>query len=462
MTRAGAILLINPDWRGIRKQKQPQFKRIWQPLDLATAAAILERNGFSVQILDNNIKRLSPQEIGRLSADFDKIFVTSTPYDRWQCPSLDISFFFRTVEHIPPKRLYLMGAHVTERPGIILEATGARLAILGEPEQTILDLVRRDLLPEIPPDIPGIAYFKDGRFIRSPPRGYISDLDQLPYPAYHLLDMERYYYEFLGTDFAIIEGSRGCPHRCSFCYLGMYGNRFRQKSLERLLNEVAYLKDQFRTQNIYFMDLEFALNRPFILSFCKALVKNDVGINWCCQTRVTDVDKDLLKWMKKAGCSLIHFGVEAGSSRILNQTGKGIKVSDCVKAISMTHENGIRTALFMNFGFPGETRAEMESTIDLSIRLNPTYASFHLIVPFPGTRLAEEVNLDPEALPAHLYPHYNDVHHDLKSLKSVLRRAYLRFYLRPSYIISFLRELIRQRANHGRLFVRLLHRSLNS
>ena len=102
MTNPGAVLLINPDWRGIGKQKQPQFKRIWQPLDLAIAAALLEKKGFSVQILDNNIERLSPQDIGKLSDSFDKVFVTSTPYDRWQCPSLDIRFFFNTIKHIPP------------------------------------------------------------------------------------------------------------------------------------------------------------------------------------------------------------------------------------------------------------------------------------------------------------------------------------------------------------------------
>ena len=456
MTSPETILLINPDWTGIKRQKQPQFKRIWQPLDLATAAAMLEQNGFTVQILDNNIECLSPQAIGQRAAGCDKVFVTSTPYDRWQCPSLDITFFFRTIEAIPPERLYIMGAHVTERPEAILERSQARLAILGEPEQTILEVAMRDLSSEIPPDIPGIAYFKDNRFIRSTARGFIEDLDQLPYPAYHLLDMDRYYYEFLGKDFAIMEGSRGCPHRCSFCYLEMYGNRFRQKSLDRLVNEVAYVRERFHVRNIYFMDLEFALNRAFVRSFCKELIRHDMGINWCCQTRVTDVDNDLLKWMKQAGCSLIHFGVEAGSDRILSQTGKGIKVSDCVKAISMARENGIRTALFMNFGFPGETAAEMESTIKLAIRLNPSYVSFHLIVPFPGTRLAKEFNIDPEAFPVHLYPHYNYIHHDLKTLKSVLRRAYLRFYLRPSYLIGFLKRHMRPGLDQSRLFFRLL------
>jgi anaerobic magnesium-protoporphyrin IX monomethyl ester cyclase len=456
MTRSETILLINPDWTGIRRQKQPQLKRIWQPLDLATAAAMLEREGFPVQILDNNIHHLAPQAVGQRAARCRKVFVTSTPYDRWQCPSLDIGFFFRTIEQIPRERLYIMGAHVTERPGAILRRSRARLAVLGEPEQTILELARRDTSPDIPSDIPGIAYLKDDRLLRSAPRGFIQDLNDLPYPAYHLLDMDRYHYEFLGRDFAILEGSRGCPHQCRFCYLGMYGHRFRQKRLDRLVAETAYVRDRFHVRNIYFMDLEFALDRGFVRSFCEALIQHDMGIRWCCQTRVTDVDDDLLALMKQAGCRLIHFGVEAGSPRILSRTGKGITVSDCVRAVSLARRNGIRTALFMNFGFPEETRTDMESTIRLALRLDPDYVAFHLIVPFPGTRLAREIDLDPEAFPAHLYPHYNHVHHDLATLTSMLRRAYLRFYLRPSYLMRAIKNHGLPGLDQGKLFLRML------
>jgi len=122
----------------------------------------------------------------------------------------------------------------------------------------------------------------------------------------------------------------------------------------------------------------------------------------------------------------------------------------------MAHEAGIRTALFLNFGFPGETRGEMESTIRLAVRLNPTYASFHLIIPFPGTRLAKQIGIDPEAFPPHLYPQYNYVHHEYKTLKNMLRKAYLKFYLRPSYLIRFRDRELRPKFRQGKLFFRLL------
>jgi len=449
-------MLVNPDWTGIRRQMQPQVRRIWQPLDLAIAAALLEQDGFSVELLDNNVHHLPPKALGARAARFDKVFVTSSPYDRWQCPALDLSFFFRSLAAIPRGRLYIMGAHVTERPETLLRESRARAAILGEPERTVLELARMDVSTGIPSDIPGIAFMKKGRLVRSPERRDLEDLNELPYPAYHLLDMKHYGYDFLGRDFAILEASRGCPHHCSFCYLGMYGNRFRQKGLDRLLGEVAYVKERFGVRNIYFMDLEFALEPSFVKSFCRAMIKEDMGVNWCCQTRVSDVDDDLLSWMSRAGCSLIHFGVEAGSPRVLEQTRKGIRISDGDRAVSKARTHGIRTALFMNFGFPGETRKEMEATIDLAIRLNPTYASFHLIVPFPGTRMAREIGLDPESFPPHQYPHYNHVGHELSTLKAMLRKAYARFYLRPGYLKHFLRAGRLPGLGQGRLFLRLL------
>ncbi len=456
MKRSTSVLLINPHWQGIRRQLQPQFRRRWQPLDLALAAGLLEKEGVKVRILDNNVEELSPREVGLLSAGSDKIFVTSTPYDRWQCPSLNIQFFFDTLAHIPRERLYVMGAHVTERPEAVLKKSRARAALLGEPEQTILEIVNNDNGDAVAPGIQGIAFLKGGRMVTTGPRNRPLDLNELPRPAYHLLNMDRYRYEFMGENFAILEGSRGCPYRCNFCYLGMYGNGFRQKALERLLDEVRYLAREFRVRNIYFMDLEFGLNQKRLISLCKALVQMNLGVEWCCQTRVTDVNREVLSWMKKAGCTLIHFGVEAGSDRILEQTGKGITVNDCARALRMTKRAGIRTALFMNFGFPGERLKEMKATIRLAIRLNPTYAAFHLIVPFPGTTLARQTGIDPEAFPPHLYPHFNGTDHDLKTLKSVLRSAYLRFYLRPAYLMDLLRRQIRPRMDQGRLFMRLI------
>jgi len=458
MRRIQSILLINPNWTGIHKQKQFQFKRRWPPLDLAIAGAMLEQSGHHVQIIDNNVTHLTPEKIGRLSIKFDRIFVTSTPYDRWQCPSLNISFFFDTLQYIQTDRLYIMGAHVTERAKTILSVSKARAAILGEPEQSIFNIVQKDHSANFPADISGTAFFKESRFIQNPSPKHLAVMNDLPFPAFHLLPMNRYYYEFMGDRFTILEGSRGCPFQCHFCYLGMFGSRFRQKSLERFLDEIVYTVNHFQVKYIYFMDLEFGLNRQFLVSLCKALIRLNLGFSWCCQTRVTDMDSQVLSLMKQAGCTLIHFGIESGSERILEKTGKRIRISDCFQAVSLAHKAGIRTAVFMNLGFPDETIEEMNATIDLAIKLDPTYASFHLIVPFPGTVLAREIGIDPESFSEKEYPHYNGAGHDFAQLKSQLRNAYVRFYIRPGYLKHVLNHMKQIQWNQIRLFINLTTR----
>ncbi|MBI9073910.1 MAG: radical SAM protein [Desulfatibacillum sp.] len=425
------ILLINPDWTGIKNQKQRQFKRLWPPLSLALAGAMMERDGLEVRILDNQVEGLSPREVGRIAGRYNAVFITSTPYDRWQCPSLDISFFFDALRHIDKDKLFILGSHVTERPAAILKESGARAAILSEPEQTMLEMALCPT-PEKFTDIPGLAWLEQDELRHSPSRGYMKNLDALPYPAFHLLPMKAYhYFPVMGKPFGILEASRGCPGKCNFCYMGMYGRQVRRKKVERFLDEVQWAVRTHGMKNIYFMDLEFAINKKFVLAFCQGLLDRGIFINWCCQTRVTDMDEDLAAIMAKSGCSLIHFGVEAGADRILKQTGKGILVEDCHKALRLCRKHRIRTALFMNFGFPGELPYEMEETIKLSLSLNPTYAAFHLIVPFPGTGLAEQCGLNIGDFPAHQYPHYNYFDHELILLKKVLHRAYFRFYLRP-------------------------------
>ena len=426
------------------RQKQRQFRRVWPPLCLATAAGMLLREGFPVRVLDNNAEGLPLDEIRKRAEGAGLVFLTSTPYDRWQCPSISIDFFLETARVIPPEKLFILGGHVTERPETLLRETGARAAILGEPEETIVEICRKDDISEgfdRLREIAGTAFLENEKFYRPPVRPYMADLDGLATPAFHLLPMERYhYFPVMGKPFTILESSRGCPGRCAFCYLGMYGRKVRVKSVARFLDEIEFCAKMHRVKNFYFMDLEFCLNRERTEEICRGILERGLKINWCCQTRVNDIDDGLAALMKKAGCSLIHFGVEAGNPEILAATRKGITVQKALSAVALCRKNGIRTAVFMNFGFPGETLVQMEETIDLAIAMNPTYASFHLIVPFPGTELAEKLGVGPEDFPPGLYPSYNHVSHELPPLKKMLHRAYRRFYLRPSYALTWLSD----------------------
>ncbi|MBF0224520.1 MAG: B12-binding domain-containing radical SAM protein [Desulfobacterales bacterium] len=448
------ILLINPNWTKSKKEKQFQYNRAWQPLDITIAASMCENKGFKVKIIDNNVEFYSSEQIGIISKKFDKIFVTTSPYDRWQCPHFDITPFFDTIQNIVKDRLYIMGPHVTERYEAFLKYTQAKACILGEPEETIVALCcqQDDNFSEIE----GIAYNQDDKIILNSKKNYFSNINEMPYPAFNLLPMTKYYYEFMGENFAILESSRGCPYKCSFCYKGMFGSKVRQKNVFRMIDEVKYVIKKFSVKNIYFLDLEFGLNKNFLTSFCELIIQQKIKLNWCCQTRVNDVDKDILKLMKSAGCSLIHFGIESGSKKILLDIGKNITLSNAQKAVYRSEEAGIRTAVFLNFGFPFETRNDMEKTINFAIKLNPTYVSFHLIAPFPGTEIAKKSDINTESFPINKYPSYNFVHHELMPLKRILMKAYIKFYLRLSYISKFFKYGYKLNIKQILLFLRML------
>lgn len=238
--------------------------------------------------------------------------------------------------------------------------------------------------------------------------------------------------------FTLLEGSRGCPFHCKFCYKGMFPTGYRQKKPEDLAMEVAKVKAEFGIRSVYFMDLEFGLDRNFLISFCRRMIALKTGVTWCCQTRAKDLDSTTLTLMQQAGCTLIHMGVESGSPDILKTSGKALDLNDCQRAVMEAKRQGIRTALFFNCGFPGETVEDRAKTLAAAIRLDPTYAAFHMLIPYPGTAWASEHKHDTELSLSDPYPSFFHTCHDERPLKAWVRKAYGKFYLRPSAIIRMI------------------------
>jgi len=251
-------------------------------------------------------------------------------------------------------------------------------------------------------------------------------------PAFHLIDVGKYSYEILGNRLLLFEGSRGCPYPCIYCQKSMYGRSYRIKSPEKLIDEVDYGVKKFHAKSAYFIDLEFTLKRDFVEDVCNGLIKRNIQFRWTCQTRADTVDLDLLKLMRKAGCKLIHFGVETGSERVMETIDKKISLSRIADGILMAKKAGIDQACFFMFGFPTETEEDRLKTIAFAKMLNPTYASFHKVTPYPGTLLFEMVG---DRCKASLSPSWIE-EHDTDHLNKTIRQALLEFYVRRRYVCS--------------------------
>ncbi|OGA47602.1 MAG: hypothetical protein A3G25_13510 [Betaproteobacteria bacterium RIFCSPLOWO2_12_FULL_63_13] len=421
------VLLVNPSWDGLVSRRGGRYNRAWPPLDLLNCAALLEQDGHRVDLLDARAHWIAPEEIGRRARDYDRIFITSSPLDRWQCPNVDTDFFLLTINQLPKNRLIVLGVHGTVMPEQFLALTGTQAVVLGEPEFTVQEICRKDSLAEIA----GLVFQDGGKPVRTAQRE-LPDVDALPTPAFHLMNLDDYGYELLGERFALFEGSRSCPWSCHFCLLKMYGEKYRRKDPERVIADVELAVEKFGVRNAYFIDLEFTVHHKLVDRLCEFLIRKQYDFRWACQTRLDTVDADMLAMMKKSGCSLIHYGVETGSERILDTINKKISFDKIRKGMALTHKAGIDSACFFMLGLPGETPEDMARTVEFAKQLNPTYASFSVATPFPGTHFHKQYvgnwtfpikESFPQTLP-------------VEDLRRKAKRAMIEFYLRPGYIVS--------------------------
>ncbi len=409
------ILLCKPYWPYPYGENEHTYNRIWPPLCLANYAALLEREGHEVRILDAHALRIKPHDIKPYLEGFDKIFITSSTLDRWQCPNLDTSTFFETVRQIKEStdEVYVLGYHGTVAPEDVLTQTQAKAVIRGEAELTIPEICAGKDLSEIR----GITYFNNDRIVSNPGRENI-DLKTMPVPAFHLLDSSAYFYEILGKDFMLLEIGRGCKWSCKFCNKIMYEPVFRLKSIEQIKEEIRYVVERRGIKTAYFIDLEFLSRKSLVDEICDFLIEKGYDFQWCCQTRADSLDPDIVKKMKKAGCTLIHIGVESGIQKFLDLSGKHITQEKLKRGVELCKDAGIKTLAFFMFGLKGETAGDREETFRFAKTLNTDFVSFHKVYPYT----AGNVYL-PDVASNKTIDHY-------------IFKAYLKYYLRKAYLME--------------------------
>ncbi len=427
-------LLIKPSWSYPADPGDSTYNRNWPPLSLLTIASLLREKNLPVELIDAGVEKMTFKEMADRAGSVDQVFITSASLDRWQCPNLNLTPFLKTVSEIKKvcPRIFIMGTHGSVQPKEILEMTEPTAVIRNEPEMTVLDICSGKPVDQIA----GVSYFQNGELINQPDREPI-DMTMLPIPAYDLIDISRYQYEVLGDRFALLEASRGCPFDCMFCVKSMYGSGYRTKQIPQFLAEIDYIIDVVGARTAYFIDLEFTVNRKMAEAVSRHLIERGTPLQWCVQTRADSVDLPLLKLMRQAGCRIVHYGVETGSEKIRRQLNKGITFEQVEKGLKMSREAGLQTVCFFMFGLPNETPADMEETIRFAKKLNPTYASFHIALPYPGTQfhtlVADNVKDD-------LFPKAYTGIVPYQTLEAMTMKAFRSFYMRPRYVAGRLKD----------------------
>jgi radical SAM superfamily enzyme YgiQ (UPF0313 family) len=312
---------------------------------------------------------------------------------------------YRSVEELLPllkQRLscpiVLGGPHATLFPKRLVANPHIDYVVYGEGEETMRELVSafQEHGPRPPLErlgqILGLCFEDHGQAICNPPRPLIEDLDALPFPARHLLDLSRYpLYTSSGEPMVTVLSSRGCPYRCSYCYKGILGRSYRQRSPDDVMAEIHHLMEAFDYRAFYFIDDLFTFDNARLEALTDCIIEEGLDIRWQCLARVDTVDRHLLNKMYEAGCREIHYGVESGNPQILRELGKGITLDEVREATTWTTQVGILAKGYFMLGLPGDTEETMEETIAFASELEIDQAMFSLTTPFPGTRLWDEL-----------------------------------------------------------------------
>jgi radical SAM superfamily enzyme YgiQ (UPF0313 family) len=436
------ITLINP----------PQFTRYPQhPVGLALIAAILEKAGYPVTLLDANALGLKPEAIPALAAGADVIGLTAmTPTIS---TALKIAHNLKLAS--PGIKIVMGGAHATMlTQETMASAPEIDVIIRGEGDEAVIEVMQALEANRNLEGIKGISYRAEGKIHHTADRTSSVDMDSLPFPAYHRLPWKKYRPHpphGMSLPFAAIVTSRGCPYRCAYCSKPVFGSRFRAQSPARVVDELAYLKDRFGVKEVAFYDDSFTLDKKRVHAISEKILSSGLKITWTCETRVNLVDKELLRYMKQAGCYALAYGIESASPEIIRTLHKDTTLEQVEEAVRHSREAGLQVIGYFMLGSPGETPDTIRQTINFAKRLKVDFAQFSVTTPFPGTELydiymqnrKESISWDNFVYAGTDNPTTPVFESDKLSrddLKTWLRRAYREFYLRPAYFWQRLRR----------------------
>lgn len=444
------ILLINPPRDNEIIANNPSIieeeRGYSPPLGLLYIAAFIEKyTKHEISVIDAQVDKLDYSSLKEKIVYFlpDVVGITAMTMTM-----VDVVKTLHIIKGISSNiKVVLGGPHVNLFPNETIRLEGVDYLVLGEGEAVFADLINAIETGADLSRIPGLVFKDKAKIVNTGQSSLVNNLDEIPFPARHLVPYKKY------TSLLAKRGvvttmftSRGCPFKCSFCDRPHLGKIFRARSAENVVNEIESCVNM-GVKEFLFYDDTFTVNKTRVIDICNEIISRRLKIAWDIRARVDTVDEEMVKYLKKAGCRGIHYGIESGSGKILKILNKGITIEQAHRAFTLTRKYGILILAYFMIGNPNETRKDIHTTFKVIKELNPDYVHMTILTPFPGTKvysnglekgvikrdLWKEFAEDPSA--DFVPPHW-DEHFSRNELNKLLCVGYRQFYLRPLYIIN--------------------------
>jgi anaerobic magnesium-protoporphyrin IX monomethyl ester cyclase len=386
--------------------KQWRFKQPYPPLGTILAAAVIREvkvsensPGFSVSFFDTAL-RDSPHEIIPIlkteSPKYLVIYDDGFNYLTKMCLTAmrDAAFVMAEEGKKAGCTVIVSSSDAADHYEKYFEH-GVDYVVRGEGEETLKELLLKLERREDTDSVFGLAFSRDNKTSVTPPRPVIRDLDSLPLPAWDLIDMESYrkiwlkHYGYFSLNLAT---TRGCPFKCNWCAKPIYGNRYNSRSPEHVLTEIELLLNNYKPDHFWMSDDIFGLKPGWVQSFRDEVKKKKISFRYKIQSRADLLlEEDTINALAESGAQTIWMGAESGSQKILDAMDKGTTVEQIAEATKLLKKKKIRVGFFLQFGYLGETQADIDATLDMVLKLMPDEIGVSVSYPLPGTVFYENV-----------------------------------------------------------------------
>ncbi len=389
------ICLVHPagsNWMPGKKDVAAVANRM-APLGLLSIAAYLKQAGHEVSILDclgpgaQKSSTANAKIIASRKPDLTGFSVTTSGFP----DACDMAQAIKA--ELPESRVMFGGVHVSAIGGPLLRDYPAiDYLCMGEGEITALALADG----KAPSNINGLVYRDNGEIIENPPAAQIQDLDELPFPAYEILDgfpggYNLPLFSYINTPGATMITSRGCPFQCSFCDRSVFKNKYRYNSPEYVYVHMKYLQERFGVRHVNIYDDLFTTNRKRIQRICELLISKPLGMNFNCAVRAGHADDELLAMLKAAGFLMLSIGIETGDPDQMKSHKPGVTLEEITDTVKRIQARGLRAKGLFMMGLPGDTEKSIARTSDFAMSLDLDDMNMSKFTPFPGAPLWNEI-----------------------------------------------------------------------